>query len=64
MTMLRDNSKLTHVEATIQAFWEIFLVDALLGILTGMVGTGVSSNRRTHIALRRFLTTAHACFRT
>ena len=31
MTMLRDNSKLTHVEATIQTFWEIFLVDALLG---------------------------------
>ena len=31
MMMLRDNSKLTQVEETIQAFWEMFLVDALLG---------------------------------
>lgn len=31
MQMLRDNSKLTHVDETIQAFWEMFLVDALLG---------------------------------
>lgn len=33
MMMLRDNSKLTQVEETIQAFWEMFLVDALLGNL-------------------------------
>ncbi len=31
MKMLRDNSKLTHVEETIRAFWEIYVVDALLG---------------------------------
>jgi hypothetical protein len=31
MQMLRDNSKLTQVEETIRAFWEIYIVDALLG---------------------------------
>lgn len=31
MQMLRDNSKLTDVSETIEAFWEIFIVDALLG---------------------------------
>lgn len=31
MTMLQDNSKLTHVEDTIRTFWEIYIVDALLG---------------------------------
>lgn len=31
MRMLRDNSKLTRVEETIRSFWEIYLVDALLG---------------------------------
>lgn len=29
--MLRDNSKLTHVEETIAAFWQIYVVDAFLG---------------------------------
>ena len=31
MKMLRDNSKLTNVDETIQAFWQLFIVDALLG---------------------------------
>jgi hypothetical protein len=31
MQMLRDNSKLTHVEETIAIFWEMFIVDAFLG---------------------------------
>ena len=31
MQMLHDNSKLTNVKETISAFWEIFIVDALLG---------------------------------
>ena len=31
MQMLRENSKLTHIEETIQMFWEIYVVDALLG---------------------------------
>lgn len=31
MQMLRDNSKLTNVEETIASFWEIYVVDALLG---------------------------------
>lgn len=31
MQMLRDNSKLTDVEETISAFWEIYILDALLG---------------------------------
>ncbi len=31
MKMLRDNSKLTNVNETIQAFWQLFIVDALLG---------------------------------
>lgn len=31
MRMLADNSKLTHVEETISMFWEMFIVDALLG---------------------------------
>lgn len=31
MQMLRDNQKLTRVQATISAFWEIFIIDALLG---------------------------------
>lgn len=31
MQMLRDNSKLTNVEETISAFWEVYIVDALLG---------------------------------
>ena len=31
MTMLRDNSKLTDVKETISVFWEIYIVDALLG---------------------------------
>lgn len=31
MTMLRDNSKLTNVNETIYAFWQLFIVDALLG---------------------------------
>lgn len=31
MQMLRDNSKLTNVEETISAFWEVFILDALLG---------------------------------
>lgn len=31
MQMLRDNSKLTKVNDTIEAFWEIFVIDALLG---------------------------------
>lgn len=31
MRMLRDNRKLTHVEETVSAFWELFVVDALIG---------------------------------
>lgn len=31
MQMLRDNSKLTNVEETIDMFWQIYIVDALLG---------------------------------
>ena len=31
MQMLRDNSKLTSVKETISAFWEIYIMDALLG---------------------------------
>ena len=31
MQMLRDNSKLTNVEETITAFWEVYILDALLG---------------------------------
>ena len=31
MQMLRDNSKLTNVEETISMFWQIYIVDALLG---------------------------------
>lgn len=31
MQMLRDNSKLTNVKETISAFWEIYVIDALLG---------------------------------
>lgn len=31
MQMLRDNSKLTNVEDTISMFWEVYIVDALLG---------------------------------
>ena len=31
MEMLRDNSKLTHVQETIAAFWQIYVIDALLG---------------------------------
>lgn len=31
MKMLRDNSKLTAVEETVALFWEMFIVDALLG---------------------------------
>ena len=31
MKMLRDNSKLTNVDETIEAFWQLFIVDALLG---------------------------------
>ena len=31
MQMLKDNSKLTDVGETISAFWELFIVDALLG---------------------------------
>lgn len=31
MQMLRDNSKLTNVEETISAFWEVYILDALLG---------------------------------
>lgn len=31
MQMLRDNSKLTNVDETIHRFWELFIVDALLG---------------------------------
>ncbi len=31
MRMLRDNSKLTNVDATIFAFWELYIVDALIG---------------------------------
>jgi hypothetical protein len=31
MTMLRENSKLTHVNETIALFWEMFVVDAFLG---------------------------------
>lgn len=31
MQMLRDNSKLTDVEETISTFWEIYILDALLG---------------------------------
>lgn len=31
MQMLRDNSKLTNVEKTIELFWEMFVVDAFLG---------------------------------
>lgn len=31
MKMLRDNSKLTQVKETIHSFWEIYIVDALLG---------------------------------
>lgn len=31
MQMLRDNSKLTDVDETISRFWELFIVDALLG---------------------------------
>lgn len=31
MQMLRDNSKLTDVSGTISLFWEMFIVDALIG---------------------------------
>ena len=31
MQMLRANSKLTNVDETISQFWELFIVDALLG---------------------------------
>ena len=31
MQMLRDNSKLTEVEETVARFWELFIVDALIG---------------------------------
>lgn len=31
MQMLRDNSKLTNVEETLSAFWEVFIMDALVG---------------------------------
>lgn len=31
MKMLQDNAKLTQVEETIHSFWEIYIVDALLG---------------------------------
>jgi len=31
MKMLRDNSKLTNVDETISVFWQLFIVDALLG---------------------------------
>lgn len=31
MRMLRDNSKLTQVEETVEGFWKLFIVDALLG---------------------------------
>ena len=31
MQMLRDNSKLTDVDETISRFWEMYIVDALLG---------------------------------
>ena len=31
MEMLRDNTKLTRREETVQLFWEIYIVDALLG---------------------------------
>lgn len=31
MKMLRDNSKLTNVDETIAVFWQLFIVDALLG---------------------------------
>jgi len=31
MQMLQDNSKMTQAEATIRSFWEIYIVDALLG---------------------------------
>ncbi len=31
MEMLRDNAKLTNVEETISSFWEMFIVDALIG---------------------------------
>lgn len=31
MQMLRDNSKLTNVDETIDVFWEMFIADALLG---------------------------------
>lgn len=33
MKMLEDNSKLTQVQETISSFWEIYIVDALLGNL-------------------------------
>jgi hypothetical protein len=31
MKILKDNAKLTRVEETVDAFWEIYVVDALLG---------------------------------
>lgn len=31
MQMLRDNSKLTNVQETISMFWQIYIMDALLG---------------------------------
>ncbi len=31
MKMLQDNSKLTNVNETIRIFWEMFIVDALIG---------------------------------
>lgn len=31
MQMLRDNSKLTNVQETISTFWQIYIMDALLG---------------------------------
>lgn len=31
MQMLQDNSKLTNVEKTISSFWEVYIVDALVG---------------------------------
>jgi len=31
MQMLKDNSKLTNVKGTISSFWEIYILDALLG---------------------------------
>lgn len=42
MRLLILNKKLTEVEESISSFFDIYIVDALIGILIGMVETGIS----------------------